>query len=214
MDENLQDSAPSLLPEEHIELPAHDKADLDQLYATPDGGEGVEPPKFHPILEVWREVLRPARAEVGTVITPQWANKMVGAYQGVTFRDLVDLRDIYYRLLVEMLEILETEIESDAECLTWDTPELDVEHNGAHYRQVLTDWQLHFLKEELEWDCTSITAAVELAAMSEVHKIFFGAMGITAFLEQIRFEYSDEDQAELERVLVELRDSYERVTGE
>lgn len=179
-----------------IEFSDSDIADLKSLGIT-DG----EAPKFHTILEVWNEVLKPAAAESLKKVTPQWASKMVQSYTQLHFYDMLELRDRYYSKLEALHVTLREHIEGDSDCLTYATAEEDVQHNGHHYRELLTEWQLQFLQWELEWDCMSEFAAPEMAAISEVHKIMFSDMGLLAFLEQIKFEFTEQDQAALAEAL-------------
>ncbi|MGV0949424.1 MAG: hypothetical protein ACOYB3_02040 [Azonexus sp.] len=164
---------------------------------------------YHTILEVWREVLKPARTERTAKITPQWANRIVSTYRGLEFADMVKFRDHYFDKIAELEDILLGEIETDDECLNVTKPEEDVENNSHHYINVLTNWQKTFLSWELDWDCTDDCAAAELAAISEVHRMFFDQNGITALLDQIKFEFSDNDRDLLAAELQELRDSRE-----
>lgn len=187
-------------------LTAQDRADLAELdkgLAAP----AVDPEvSFHPILQVWREILKPARDELGKRITPQWASRIVASYQDVAFADMVDMRDRYYGKILELLDVLEAEIATDGDCLSYTTPEDDVAENSEHYKNLLRDWQLRFLQWELDWDCTDAKAGVELAAISEVHKAFFGQTGLTQFLDNIRFEYTEADQAALAAELEALKE--------
>ena len=164
---------------------------------------------YHSILEVWREVLKPARTERTTKITPQWANRIVTTYQGVDFGDMHHFRDRYFDKIAELENILLGEIELDDECLNVTKPEEDVEHNTHHYINVLTNWQKTFLSWELDWSAAASDAAVELAAISEVHRMFFDQNGLTALLDQIKFEFSDDDRDLLAAELQELRDARE-----
>jgi hypothetical protein len=185
---------------ESIEFTDQDRADLAAL-----GVETDEMPTFHPVLMVWREVLKPAAAEATKKVTPQWASRMVASYNGLEYRHMDELRDRYFGKVGDLLAILEHEISTDDECLKYTTPEEDVEHNTTHYLNLLLNWQLAFLSWELEWTCTDEFAVVELAAISETHKMFFGQTGLTAFLDNIRFQYTEADQADLAAALEELR---------
>jgi hypothetical protein len=164
---------------------------------------------YHTILEVWREVLKPAHTERTKKITPQWANRIVTTYTGVAFSDMHYFRDRYFDKIAELEKVLLTEIELDDECLNVTSPEEDVEHNSHHYINVLTDWQKTFLTWELEWSAAASDAAVELAAISEVHRMFFDQNGLTALLDQIKFEFSDADRDLLAAELQDLRDARE-----
>lgn len=192
---------PTTTVKETIELSDQDREDLAKLDADLESPE----PNFHTVLEVWREVLKPAREELGKKITPQWASRIVSSYQDVGFNDMGDMRDRYYGKILELLEILMAEIATDDECLNYTTPEEDAAENRTHYLNVLRDWQLRFLQWELDWEHSDPKAGVELAAVSEVHKAFFGQTGLTQFLENIRLEVTEADQNELAAALAELR---------
>lgn len=168
--------------------------------------DGAQAPSFHPILQVWREVLAPAKYEMHAKVTPQWATRIVGSYTGLAFSDMETFRDIYFGKIAQLCEVLEAEIATDDECLSYTTPEEDVEHNSEHYRNLLRDWQLAFLEWELDWETTSPEAAIEIAAISEIHKMFFGPTGLTAFLDNIKFEFTEADQAELVSALNGLKE--------
>lgn len=167
---------------------------------------GGEEPSFHPVLEVWREVLKPARDEKDVKVTPAWANRMVTAYQGLDYSHMVSYRDNYFAKILELLDILDLEIASDLDCLKALTPEEDAERNAVHYKNLLLNWQLAVLQWELDWDTSAPDAAAELAAISEVHKMFFGQTGLTNFLDNIKFEFSESDQRELAEALQELKE--------
>lgn len=200
-------------PIEHIEMPEDlvlsdkDQADLDKLLAE-------QPPiEYHTVLKVWHEILKPENRETAKDITMQWANGIVAQYAGVGFGDMPAYRDAYFALFDDMYAILEYEIDSDEECLNHSDVAEDREHNGHHYLNLLTQWQLAFLRKELEWDCTASTAAIDIAALSEVHKVFFGQTGLTGHLEAIQFEFTEADQQDLADSLAELRENFNRVEG-
>jgi hypothetical protein len=65
-----------------------------------------EPGAYHTILEIWREVLRPAEEERSAKITPQWANRICTAYQQMTFADMPAFRDTYFDKIEQLTEIL------------------------------------------------------------------------------------------------------------
>ena len=167
---------------------------------------GGEMPTYHPILHIWRTVLEPAVAEQDAHITPQWANRITSSYRELNFADMVAYQRSYYAKVLRLLELLNEVIASDDDCLTYTSPEEDVEHNAKHYKALLFSWQLEMLGWELDWNCSSETAAVDIAAISEVHKMFFGPTGLTAFLDNIKFEFTEDDQQELAAALQELKE--------
>jgi hypothetical protein len=186
---------------ERIDFSDQDLADLEELGVGPGNPEAT----FHPILMIWREVLKPARAELTAKITPQWATRVVGAYTEMRYADMPYFRDFYFTKLLQLADILDIEIATDDDCLTYATPEEDAVENATHYKNLLLQWQLAVLQWEMDWETTDEHAAVELAAISEVHKMFFGQTGLTAFLENIGFEFTEGDQQELGEALEEFR---------
>ena len=184
---------------EVIAFSDQDKKDLEAL--------GIkEPANFHTVLEVWREVLKPAAEEATKKITPAWANRIVSSFKELTFADMVEFHDEYFRKLDELNGILLDEIASDEDCLTYATPEEDAAENSQHYKNLLRDWQMAVMQWELDWHPSDPLAAVKIAAISEVHRMFFGDVGLVPYLDNIKFEYTEDDQAELRAALEELRE--------
>jgi hypothetical protein len=181
------------------QLSEQDIADLRALGVEPNQGAS-----FHPILKVWSAVLEPAKAESLKSPSPQWSTKILGSYMGLKFADMLDVRDIYFDLIDEMLDIIKAEIDTDPDCLTYGSAEEDVENNSGHYRNLITNWQVAFLRHELAWDCASPTAAAQIAGMNEAHKMFFGDLGLTQHLDNIRFEFTEADQAAMRAALDEV----------
>jgi len=188
--------------ENEIILTDVDEADINRLYSEPDG---VEEPPFNTILKVWKEVLVPIETESKANITPQWATRIINSFVGVTFADMLEFQDRYFDKLRQFRDILHTEIDSDPDCLSYTTPADDVENNAHHYKNVMMTWQMALLQWELDWDTADPAAAVELAAISEVHKMFFGDLGFTAHLDSIGLQFNDDDQAELLEALEGMR---------
>lgn len=164
---------------------------------------------YNSILRIWAEVLKPAEQERYKKITPQWANRICTTYREINFDDVPKFRDHYFDKVLELANILDLEIATDDECLNVTSAEEDVEHNTVHYLNVLIDWQKALLSWELAWDCSDACAAVELAAISEVHRMFFDQNGLTALLDQIKFEMTDDHRDLLAATLQEMRDAQE-----
>lgn len=182
-----------------LRMSEQDEADLELL-------ANGEKPAYHTVLEVWREVLKPAADEATKKVHPAWASRITGQFPSIAFADMNVFRDRYYGKIIELADLLHDVIESDDECLNYETPEEDVEHNSHHYRELLFQWQARILLWEQQWDCTDGWAAVELGAISEVHKMFFSQTGITAFLDNIKFEYTERDQAEVQARLAAIKE--------
>lgn len=188
-------------PTEHVEFSDQDEKDLASLGITTG-----EEPNFHTILEVWLKVLEPAHDELGARVTPQYANRIVSTYQDIAFADMIAFRDRFYGKILELEEILKEIVASDPDALTYTSPEEDRAENSKHYRTALLEWQKRFLEWELAWETTDPLAGVELGAISECHNMFFGSMGLTAQLQNIQFEYTEQDQAAVQDALQAMRD--------
>lgn len=169
-------------------------------------GTSENQPTFHPVLRVWREVLAPAKAESTKRVTPAFANKITSSYRELDFADMNDYRDRYFAKIAELAHILDLEIATDSDCLSYTTPEEDVENNSTHYKNLLLDWQKAILQWELDWDCTARGAAAELAAISETHRMFFGDIGLVAYLDNIKLEFDEGDQEAMSEALNEMRE--------
>lgn len=181
-----------------IEMTEQDLADVATLHEVP---APTEEPNFHPILEVWREVLKPAAAEAKKRVTPSWAARITAQYKQLNIQDMATFQALYFGFIAELYAILNTVIDGDAECLHAADPAEDLALNAGHYKALIFAWQSTILGWELDWDCRDEQAHIELAAISECHKMFFGEQGITAFLDQIGFRFTDEDSVELTQAL-------------
>lgn len=170
------------------------------------GEDGGDAPSYHTILEVWREVLTPARTEQHEPVTAAWANRMINTYPEIRYADMEEFRDRYFAKIIQLLEILELEIESDDTALDHLDPEEDATLNADHYKNLLLQWQLAITQWEKDWACTDPYAGVELGTISEVHKQVFGQVGLTQYLDTIQFEYTEADQADLAEAINELRE--------
>lgn len=164
---------------------------------------------YHSILEVWRAVLAPAEAERGSRITPQWANRIVTSYREIGFKDMLRFRDMYFDRILELLIILDDEIALDDECLNVTNAEEDVEQNTVHYLNILFNWQKCILSHELAWRPDHEDAPIVIGVLSEVHKMFFETTGLTGLLDQINFEFTDDDRQLLASELDDMKNLQE-----
>jgi hypothetical protein len=182
---------------------AFDISDVDIEQFVEQGAS--EPPSYHTILQVWREVLKPAASEKDEKVLPEFAHKITSSYREVNYADMPAYVDRYFSKILELAGVVEAQIATDEDCLSHTEAAEDVEHNSHHYRRIITDWQLHILDWEIEWDCTDPLAGVELAAISEVQKLFLGAQGMAAYLDQIGFRFTEADKAALLEELEERK---------
>lgn len=190
-------------PEESFEMSDVDKADVLKLLG---GGDGPEV-EYHTLLQIWRDVLNGSRDAISRTVTPNWAVRMTTAYPQIAVQEMNIYRDAYFAKIEQLEEILLFEIETDPLCLQHTTREDDLEKNRLHYVNLIKDWQLAILAWEMEWDCTTEDAHIQIGAISEAHKFFFGPTGITGFLDQIGFQHTESDQEELFDLFNELREA-------
>lgn len=167
--------------------------------------DAADTPIKHTVLEMWLKILLPSRDERGSRITPQQATRLIGTYPGLTFKDLPRFQELFYDLVEEMLSLLETVIESDSEALNRTGEGEDAEENASLYHLLVVEWQKIILREELDWKPTDDDAAERLAAMAEVHRMFFDRTGLTALLDEIKFEFTDADRENLSEELDGVR---------
>lgn len=171
--------------------------------------EEAEAQPFYPLLRVWREILAPASDPKVQRVTPQWATRLVSTHAGLTFADVQKVCDRYFERLGILTEILDAEIATDPNCLSYTTIEEDAELNRDHYLNLLMLWQQQFLLWELEWSCTADDAAIDIASADEVFRFFFGQTGITAYLDNIGFQFDEIDQEQITEALTEMRTAFE-----
>jgi len=183
-------------PIETIEVPD----DVSEIDSTPE-----EQP-YRTLLELWRAVLASSEdVRKNDRITPQWASKIVGTYHGVGFKDVQKVHDGIFDASSTFARMLDEIIASDDECLNKVDAKEDAQDNARLYRQVLIDWQVWFVEQEARWDSSHEDAAIQLAILSEVHQMFLGQTGFIGHLDEIGFQYTEGDQEELTRILVDAK---------
>lgn len=187
-------------PTESFEMSEQDAQDLQKLAET---GEVT----YHTILEVWQHQLAPAGDESTRKVAPGWASRITAMYPQIKMQQMTEFRDRYFGKISELKSILDLEIASDPDCFSYQTPQEDAENNSHHYKNLLLQWQSQIVQWEAGWSCEDELAPVELGAISEVHKMFFNEVGVTAFLDNIGFEFTESDQAEMSAALNELKEA-------
>ena len=160
------------------------------------------------ILKVWQEVIKGSQVVRKERVNPQWAQRVTSEYRQVFYQDMNDYASLFYDKIDQLLEVLDTEVETDDQCLEFNTPAEDLDHNFTHYVNVIFAWQKVILSWELNWDCSDPDAAIELAAIIEVHKMFFGDVGLVALLDQINFEFPEDLQVQLFTEMEELKQNW------
>lgn len=189
-------------------LTDQDRADLETLSNAENvqdlhDDHGVT---YHPILKVWDEFLTGAAASRTGRVGPTWALQLVSKHPEIALRDTPEVVDRYFDKIADLHQVLKHEISTDPNCLTYRTVEEDREENREHYLNLLLGWQSQLLIWDLEWDATDEDAAIEVAALSEVHALFFGPNQLSSHLEAIGFEFTETDQADMQAALQELKE--------
>lgn len=162
-------------------------------------------PKYHPVLEVWLQVLTSAENISKAKVSPAWAARIVGNYKELSFNDMNHFRDKYYDRLAIMKRIVEDEIRDDAEALKRVSPADDVEHNALHYKNIIRDWQLAIVWWEISWDCADPFAAIDYASLVELQRMFFDNTGMANLIDQIDLPFDESDRAILDAAIAEFR---------
>lgn len=195
------------VPNQETDMPEIDLSSDEQLTVQDIITEANEGTQYHTVLEMWREVLKPIATERTKPITPQWANRIVTQFEGLSFQRMPIFRDRYYEFAQQLADILNGIIDEDDECLNLTSAEEDIAYNAANYKRVLTEWQKQVLTWELNWSTEDSDAAEQIAAMSEIHKMFFDTQGLVALLDQVNMVFTDEDREALAAELNTLKES-------
>ena len=130
----------------------------------------------------------------------------MSTYQDISYPDTVEVHSRLFMLVDELAEILDAEIATDDECLKRTSVEEDREENGTHYLNLLREWQSHLLRTEMQWNPLAPYAAIDLAALSEVHGMFLGQNGLVGHLDSIGFQFTEADQEALVEALQAVRE--------
>ena len=190
---------------ESIEAPEITDESIEEFIAS-----GGDLPTYHPILQVWRKVLDNIEDQRAEKVTPQWATRITSTYREVNFADMLEVQTRLYDKLEQLRDLLDVEIgklDHPFESIT--SAAEDLEFYEKHYKALLREWQLAFLGWELDWDCTDQHAAADIAAFGEVYTMIFGNQsrpGLTAYLDNIKLEITEADQAETIEALNALKE--------
>ena len=171
----------------------------------------LEDMPFRTVLELWTAVMEPLTEEWGRTITMHWATRIVTTYPEMRFADVPEFRDRFFAKADVLATILKEQIAGDDECLKRVSAEEDAMFNGRLYRSILTAWQKEFILWEMKWRVEDDAAALEMAAIAEIHKMFFGTGGLIGLLDSINLEFTDDDRDTLAAELQEIKEAYDGV---
>ena len=168
---------------------------LSGIPETPERPE-AEP---HTLLEIWAAVLSNIEHVEAQPVSMQMAARITSVYPQIKVQECGLYMTCYHSALRELRSILLDEIESDPDCFKY--AEDDAVKNRHHYLNLLTQWQLQVQQWDKEWDCTELEAHIWLAAYADAGTFVLGKEGLVAHLDQINFEFTDEDAAGIYAVL-------------
>ena len=203
---NTQDNV-TALHSTKVNEPAAQYEDIELAEGEYPEAADAETAPYNSMLKVYKEVLAPAFEERKAPPTANWSNRMVAQYPCLEYKDVQEVHDRYYNLIIELIDVLHAELDTVPPInLEIDNAPEDMEANRHHYLNLLLNWQLTIHAHELDWRCTDEHAAAEIAAVSETHKMFFGQNGLTEFLAQSGFRFTTEDQSMLQDAMFEMRE--------
>lgn len=187
-----------------LEMTEQDVADLEALHNEP----AAEKPPYRPVLKTWQVLLTEAVTTESTQrVTAGWATRITAMYKELLYKDMEKFRDEFFEKIRTLLRALVEEIESDNECLKVEDQAADVAENSVHYKNLIFRWQSAILGWEQGWHCTDEDSHIEIATISEVHRMFFGEQGITSHLDGIGFHFTEDDQKALAAHLESLKEA-------
>lgn len=181
---------------EAIETPA-ELADVDLEAIAASFAEGEAPVMTHTLLEIWNDLLSNAELGVEEHISPMLANSIISKWDRLEFSDIPAYWALYHELMIELRDILHDVIATDPDC--YKHVEDDGVENRKLYMEVLFGWTDRINQWEEQWDCTDPRAAIELAAIADVARMFTGQTGIVEHLSQpqMNFTFGDDERTEL-----------------
>ena len=178
-------------------LTEEDIADIDALTR--------EKAPYFTVLKAWQETLAPLEQESAKKPTADWAAVIISKWPFLQFSDLMSVHGHYFRILKDLKNILDAEINSDKDALTYTTIEEDVENNKDHYVSIIKDWQKALIAEQSKWDVSAEDAGPRMAALGEVQQQLLGKNGLVSYLGVIQLPFSDEEQFEMDDELEAFR---------
>jgi len=181
---------------ENVEMSAADEADLQLLLENP-------PPAKRTLLETWRLLLANMEASAKERVSPGLANRIVSTWPKLSFQDVPRYYELYYELMLEMRELLHTEISVDPDALK--NVDDDAVDNAGRYRNLLLCWNVAVVRWEHEWDAADPESHILLAAIADATQFYIGQQGIVAHLDQIGFALDEADQQALAAQLAEIK---------
>ena len=180
------------------ELTEQDIADLELLQEDANPGAIIR----QPLLVIWRELLSNIDTERNARITLAQAQKITSTWPQLEYGDVPAYLDMYYEFLQEMRGIVLAELDSDPKAEEQFGDD-DAVENRQHYINILFNWNLATSRWEKQWNTTAHNAAIGVAAIVDAHSFFLSQTGLVAHLNEIGFQFTEEDSAKLAQELAE-----------
>lgn len=162
---------------------------------TTEVAEDVIPevPEPEPItlLETWRELLKSIDTTRDEPIGPAEASRILQKWPNLKVQELSLHKAWFYDYLSTMHSILLLELAQDPAALQH--IEDDAVDNHHHYLNLIMQWQLQLQHWTSSWDSDAKDAHITMAALAETQQFFFGPNGMSNHLDQIQFEFTEDD---------------------
>ena len=188
-----------------VELSDKDIEDLNLL-------DAIGQPIDHTLLYVWREVLSNIEKIREERVSPVIANKIVSSWPKLAYQDVPAYHELYHGYLTEYRDTLDEVIKEFPGCFKHTAPVgeegSDAIENRAAYLELLFRWHSLNISFEHEWDAAADDSHVSIAAIADAAAFTIGPSGLTQHLAQpqVAFQWTDEDQQELQARLLEAEE--------
>lgn len=160
------------------------------------------------LLEVWTILLQDGLATREAPIQMQDALAIINRHPFVPMSDLHVYNDTLYDLVQEALDSVVAIVHDNPECLdnTGEDEDSDAVKNHGLYLTVIVDWNTLLLKHVKAWTHTMENAEARLAGHVDASNMLIGSQGLLNHLDQIKFQYSDEDRDRVNSLIAAVQE--------
>ena len=171
---------------------AEQRAFDDMEAALADDSTSQEAVREVTVLETWLSVLSNIETVREEKISPSDALRTVALVPGLPIQEVTVVNELFSEMLLHARRIIELEIADDPDALMRGGS-IDAEGNWAHYANIYLQWRTMLIEEEKRWDINDPHPLAHIAAITRTANFLFG-QGLTSFLDQIGFEFKEEDE--------------------
>ena len=171
---------------------AEQRAFDDMEAALADDSSSQETVREVTVLETWLSVLSNIETVREEKISPSDALRTVALVPGLPIQEVTVVNELFSEMLLHARRIIELEIADDPDALMRGGS-IDAEGNWAHYANIYLQWRTMLVAEEKRWDINGPYPLAHIAAITRAANFLFG-QGLTSFLDQIGFEFNEEDE--------------------